>query len=219
MAKRYEAPGEPALLEGATYHALLRTARGEITVRLRPDLAPQAVHSFVFLAREGFYDGSTFHRVLPGFIAQGGDPTGGGAGGPGYRIPDELSEAPFEVGALGMANAGPDTGASQFFIVLAPAPHLNGRFTLFGVVEQGMEAALALTPRDPASREPLPAGDALESVTIVEQPGAGADSDRPAAAAAPKDAPKAAPKAIAGAAVEAIAEAPSEAAPGSASRP
>ena len=177
MAKRYEAPGAAALRDGATYLAVLRTARGEITVRLRPDLAPQTVQSFVFLAREGFYDGSTFHRVITGFIAQGGDPTGAGSGGPGYRIPDEPSDEPFEAGAVGMANAGPHTNGSQFFIVIAPARHLNGRYTLFGVVEQGVDIALALTPRDPASGDDLPPGDALESVEIVEQPGPEAAPD------------------------------------------
>ncbi len=169
MAKRYEAPPELSLSEGATYRAVLRTARGEIAIRLRPDLAPQAVQSFVFLAREGFYDGSTFHRVIPGFIAQGGDPTGSGAGGPGYHVPDELSDEPFEAGAVGMANMGPDTNGSQFFIVLAPALHLNGRYTLFGVVEEGMNAVLALSPRDPASGTDLPPGDGIESVEILEQ--------------------------------------------------
>ena len=194
MAKRYEAPGRPALREGATYRALLRTARGEITVRLRADLAPRTVHSFVFLAREGFYDGSTFHRVIPGFIAQGGDPSGGGAGGPGYQIDDESSDEPFAAGAVGMANAGPNQNGSQFFIVLAPARHLNGRYTLFGVVEEGMEAALALTPRDPAGGEDLPPGDALESVAIVEQPDPEAAPDDPAPEAAAVAAPEAEPR-------------------------
>ena len=177
MAKRYESPGEATLRAGATYLAVLRTARGEISVRLRPDLAPQTVQSFVFLAREGFYDGSTFQRVIAGFIAQGGDPTGSGAGGPGYRIPDELSDEPFAVAAVGMANAGPDTNGSQFFVVLGPALHLNGRYTLFGVVEQGMDVALALTPRDPAGGDDLPPGDALEAVQILEQPGQEAQPD------------------------------------------
>ena len=157
-----------ALAEGATYRALLDTARGTIAIRLRPDLAPQAVNSFVFLAREGFYDGTVFHRVIPGFVAQGGDPTGNGRGGPGYRLLDELSEEPFEAGAVGLANAGPDTNGSQFFITLAPALHLTGRFTCFGSVEEGLAVALALTPRDPVSGDELPPGDELRSVQIVE---------------------------------------------------
>ena len=157
-----------ALAEGVAYCAILETERGAITIALRPDLAPQSVDSLVFLAREGFYDGTTFHRVVPGFVAQGGDPTGNGWGGPGYRLPDELSEEPFEAGAVGLANTGPDTNGSQFFITLAPALQLTGRFTFLGSVEEGLEAALALTPRDPASGEELPPGDALRSVEIVE---------------------------------------------------
>ena len=170
MARRYEDPPAPApaLAEGVAYRAILETERGTITIRLRPDLAPQSVNSLVFLARERFYDGTTFHRVVPGFVAQGGDPTGNGWGGPGYRLPDELSEEPFEAGAVGLANTGPDTNGSQFFITLAPALHLTGRFTFVGSVEEGLEAARALTPRDPASGEELPPGDALHSVEIAE---------------------------------------------------
>jgi cyclophilin family peptidyl-prolyl cis-trans isomerase len=135
-------------------------------VKLLPEIAPQSVNSFAFLAREGFYDGCTFHRVIPGFVAQGGDPTGTGSGGPGYRIPDELSDRPFVAGTLGVANAGPNTNGSQFFIVLAPAPHLTGRYTLFAEVESGMDVALALTPRDPQSA--AGPGDVITSIEIVE---------------------------------------------------
>ncbi len=157
-------------------HALLDTERGAIRIRLRPDLAPWSVNSFVFLAREGFYDGTTFHRVIPGFIAQGGDPTGRGHGGPGYRLPDELSGEPFEAGAVGLANSGPDSNGSQFFIALEDAPQLTGRFTYLGSIEEGMEAARALTPRDPAGAAAaggeLPPGDRLHAVTIIEAAGA-----------------------------------------------
>ena len=125
-----------------------------------------AVNNFVFLARERFYDGSTFHRVIPGFVAQGGDPTGNGRGGPGYRFPDELSETPFEAGIVGMANAGPNTNGSQFYVVLADAPHLNGRYTAFGRVSAGMDVVLALRHRDPEhDSEP---GDPLETIEILE---------------------------------------------------
>ena len=157
-----------ALVDGATYRALLHTEHGTVAILLRPDLAPQAVNSFVFLAREGFYDGTTFHRVIPGFVAQGGDPTGNGSGGPGYRLADEPSDEPFEAGAVGLANTGPDTNGSQFFITLASASQLTGRFTLFGSVEDGLEVAQALTPRDPAAGDDLPPGDALRSVEILE---------------------------------------------------
>ena len=149
------------------YSAVIRTARGEITIRLLADVAPRTVNSFVFLANDGFYNGTTFHRVIPGFVAQGGDPTGSGAGGPGYRIPDELSDRPFVAGTVGMANAGPDTNGSQFFIALGAQPHLTGRYTVFGEVSAGMDVVGALTPRDGTDRNDPP-GDAMESVTIIE---------------------------------------------------
>ena len=169
MAKRYDNAPAVVLEEGAEYRAILQTAQGEITFCLRADLAPQSVNSFIFLARDGFYDGCTFHRVIPGFVAQGGDPTGSGSGGPGYRIPDELSEEAFEVGTVGMANAGPDTNGSQFFIVLAPAEHLTGRYTLFAEVERGLDVAHALTARDPDSAgNDLPPGDVISSVEILQ---------------------------------------------------
>ena len=173
MARRYEAPEPMGLAEGDTCRALLETAQGAITIRLRPDLAPQSVNSFVFLAREGFYDGTTFHRVIPGFIAQGGDPTGRGHGGPGYRLPDELSAEPFEAGAVGLANSGPGSNGSQFFIALEDVLHLSERFTYLGSVEEGLEAARALTLRDPAGEGELPPGDLLRSVTIIESSGGG----------------------------------------------
>ena len=168
MATRYDEAPALTLGEGAEYRAILDTAQGEITLRLRADLAPQSVNSFIFLAREGFYDGCTFHRVVPGFVAQGGDPTGSGSGGPGYRVPDELSSEAFESGTVGMANSGPNTNGSQFFIVLAPAEHLTGRYTLFAEVEDGMDVAQALTARDPSAGGDLPPGDALTSVKILQ---------------------------------------------------
>jgi cyclophilin family peptidyl-prolyl cis-trans isomerase len=168
MAARYDAPPEMTIDTAGRYAAVLHTQRGDITLRLLADVAPQSVNSFVFLAREGFYDGVTFHRVIPGFVAQAGDPTGSGSGGPGYRVPDELSERPFVAGTVGMANAGPNTNGSQFFIVLDEAPHLTGRYTLFGEVEAGMDVAQAITPRDPSQGGGLAPGDAITSVEIVE---------------------------------------------------
>ncbi|MBT5773681.1 MAG: peptidylprolyl isomerase [Dehalococcoidia bacterium] len=126
MATQYEAPPRQVIDSERQYQAVVHTERGDFTIDLLADVAPVAVNNFVFLARERFYDGSTFHRVIPGFVAQGGDPTGNGRGGPGYRFPDELSETPFEAGIVGMANAGPNTNGSQFYVVLADAPHLNG---------------------------------------------------------------------------------------------
>lgn len=168
MAKSYSEPPAMNIDPARSYDAKLRLAQGEILVRLRPDIAPQSVNSFVFLAREGYYDGCTFHRVLPGFVAQGGDPTGSGSGGPGYTIPDELSDVPFTTGTLGMANAGPNTNGSQFFIGLGDAPHLTGRYTVFGAVTAGLDVLQAITPRDPSRGGSLPPGDRIESVEIVE---------------------------------------------------
>jgi cyclophilin family peptidyl-prolyl cis-trans isomerase len=166
MAEKYDAPPPMTIDPEKPYSAVLHTEKGDITVRLMPEIAPFTVNNFVFLAQEGFFDGCTFHRVVPGFVAQGGDPTGTGRGGPGYRFNDELTETPFEQGILGMANAGPNTNGSQFYLMLADAPHLNGRYTAFGKVESGMDVALALRHRDPATdSEP---GDRIESVEIIE---------------------------------------------------
>lgn len=148
------------------YRAVLRTERGEIAIELLPSVAPSTVNNFVCLARDGFYEATTFHRVVPGFLAQAGDPVGNGRGGPGYRFPDEISESACVRGTVGMANAGPNTNGSQFFILLADSPQLNGRYTVFGRVTEGLEVADALTARDPATdTDP---GDRVESVEILE---------------------------------------------------
>jgi cyclophilin family peptidyl-prolyl cis-trans isomerase len=167
MAKQYDAPPEMVIDTARTYTAVITTAHGDIRVRLLTEVAPKTVNNFVFLAREGFYDGTTFHRVIPGFVAQGGDPTGTGRGGPGYRFQDELSETPFVEGILGMANAGPNTNGSQFYLMLGDAPHLTGRYTAFGQVEEGLDVVQSLRTRDP-ERDPNP-GDQMLSVTIEEQ--------------------------------------------------
>jgi cyclophilin family peptidyl-prolyl cis-trans isomerase/protein-disulfide isomerase len=153
------------------YTATLRTEKGAVVIQLFADKAPLTVNNFVFLAREGWYDNITFHRVVPGFVVQSGDPSGTGFGGPGYFIPDEINpELKFDAaGWVGMANAGPDTNGSQFFITLAPAAHLDGKYTLFGQVVSGLEVLARLTPRDPAPGEELPLGDTLHSVTIEEK--------------------------------------------------
>lgn len=148
------------------YRAVVHTERGDISIELLPSIAPAAVNNFVHLARDGFYDGTTFHRVVPGFLAQAGDPGGSGRGGPGYRFPDEISESACTRGTVGMANAGPNTNGSQFFILLADSPQLVGRYTVFGRVGDGLEVAATLAARDPSvDREP---GDRLESVDIIE---------------------------------------------------
>ena len=151
------------------YIATLKTAKGDIVVELLADKAPLTVNSFVFLAREGYYDGTTFHRVLDNFMAQGGDPTGTGSGGPGYQFADEISpDLTFDQpGLLAMANSGPGTNGSQFFITFVPTPHLNGKHTIFGRVLSGMEVAQSLTRRDP-NTGPTFQGDELVTVEIEE---------------------------------------------------
>ena len=142
---------------------------GEFTIKLHADKAPITANSFVFLAREGYYDGVTFHRVLEGFMAQGGDPTGTGAGGPGYQFVNEDSDLSFDKpGVVAMANAGRDTNGSQFFITFVPTSYLNGGYTIFGQVTEGMDVVNGITRRDPQNR-PNFSGDVIESVTIFEK--------------------------------------------------
>jgi cyclophilin family peptidyl-prolyl cis-trans isomerase len=152
------------------YYATVKMAKGgEFVIQLYPDKAPRTVNSFVFLARDGYFNGVTFHRVLDGFMAQGGDPTGTGAGGPGYEFINEDSDLKFDkAGVVAMANAGRDTNGSQFFITFAPADFLNGGYTIFGQVTEGMDVVNAITRRDP-DQNPTFTGDAIESVTITEQ--------------------------------------------------
>jgi len=152
------------------YFANVKMAKGgEFTIQLYPDKAPKTVNSFVFLARQGYFNGLTFHRVLEGFMAQGGDPTGSGAGGPGYEFENEDNDLSFDkAGVVAMANAGRDTNGSQFFITFGPAPHLDGDYTIFGQVTSGMDVVNAITLRDPDQNPSFP-GDAMESVTITEQ--------------------------------------------------
>lgn len=152
------------------YVATIETEKGNIVIQLFPDKAPFAVNSFVFLARQGWYNGVTFHRVIPGFAAQAGDPSGTGRGNPGYLFKNETNDLLFsKPGMVGMANSGPDTNGSQFFITFAPAAHLNGFFTIFGQVISGLEVAEQLTPRDPSQGIYLPAGDVILNVTIEEK--------------------------------------------------
>ena len=142
---------------------------GEFKIQLFPDKAPRTVNSFVFLACRGYFDGITFHRVLEGFMAQGGDPTGTGSGGPGYEFVNEDSDLTFDkAGVVAMANAGRDTNGSQFFITFGPTPQLNGGYTIFGQVIEGMEVVNAITRRDPQANPDFE-GDAIQSVTITEQ--------------------------------------------------
>ncbi len=156
--------------ESASYFATVKMANGgEFKIELYADKSPIAVNSFVFLTCKGFFDGLTFHRVLEGFMAQGGDPTGSGMGGPGYEFVNEYSDLTFnKPGILAMANAGPDTNGSQFFITFAPTEWLNGGYTIFGQVISGMDVVNALTLRDP-QQSPNFTGDVMESITITQE--------------------------------------------------
>jgi cyclophilin family peptidyl-prolyl cis-trans isomerase len=171
MAKTYNAPPAMSIDPKKTYTAIFHTAKGDIRVNLFADRAPTTVNNFVFLARDGFYNGTTFHRVIANFMAQGGDPGGDGRGGPGYKWNDEKAALAIPhdgAGILSMANAGPNTNGSQFFITHGPTPHLNGKHAVFGKVadQDSLNVLLALRERDPGrDRNP---GDALTSVEIVE---------------------------------------------------
>ncbi len=158
MPRKYPAPPEVTIDPGKSYTATFATAHGEIVCELFAKEAPRTVNNFVFLARDGYYDGTTFHRVLADFMIQGGDPTGTGHGGPGYDFADEFEGNPHKHarGSLSMANAGPNTNGSQFFITHVATDWLDGKHTVFGRVASGQDVVDAVQQ-----------GDALESVTIV----------------------------------------------------
>jgi peptidylprolyl isomerase len=168
--KTYEAPPPMTIDPAKNYTATITTPRGDIVVKLRPDLAPQTVNSFVFLSREGFYDGLTWHRVLPDFMAQGGDPTGTGMGGPGYNVPDEFTDQVLfdRPGILAMAHSSqPNSNGSQFFITTAPAPYLNQQYTVFGEVVEGQEVVNGIPLRDP-EQNPVSPGEQIVKISIAE---------------------------------------------------
>ena len=160
---------QPAMAIDPThrFEALIHTEKGVIRLELLPEDAPGHVNNFVFLARNRFYEGLTFHRVIPGFVAQGGDPTGSGAGGPGYNLLEETNRINFDAGMLAMARGPATVSGSQFFITLDPAPHLNAEFTVFGRVIEGMDVLRALTARDP-SQPNQPEPDRILRIEIVE---------------------------------------------------
>ncbi len=157
--KQWDTQPEMAIDVAKSYSATIKTNKGDIELQLSADHAPSTVNNFVFLAGEGFYDDVAFHRVIPDFMVQGGDPTGSGSGGPGYRFDCEVSENPLthERCVISMANAGPNTNGSQFFITHSPQPHLNGRHTVFGTVTSGHDVV-----------DSIAQGDVMESVTISE---------------------------------------------------
>ena len=168
-SKQYSSPPEMCIDPDLTYNATIKTAGGDIVLRLYADKAPNTVNNFVFLARDGFYDGVIFHRVIENFMAQTGDPTGTGTGGPGYRFEDEFHpdlrhDGP---GVLSMANAGPGTNGSQFFITHIETDWLDDKHSVFGYVSSGMEVVLAIPVRDPS--EPSTSAVVIEAIEISEQ--------------------------------------------------
>jgi cyclophilin family peptidyl-prolyl cis-trans isomerase len=167
-AQSYAAPPKMALVPDKRYQARIVTDKGTMLVDLHADRAPVTVNNFVFLARQGFYDGIIFHRVIANFMAQTGDPTGTGTGGPGYRFQDEFDQTLRHTGpgVVSMANAGPNTNGSQFFITHVPTPWLDGKHSVFGQVVQGLDVLMAIPPRDPSDRK-APAV-AIQQVEIIE---------------------------------------------------
>ena len=168
--KEYDSAPPMTIDTTVQYFATVKMAKGgEFVIQFYPDKSPITVNSFVFLARDGYFDGVTFHRVLEGFMAQGGDPTGTGMSGPGYQFVNEDSDLTFdEEGVVAMANAGRDTNGSQFFITFGPTPQLNGGYTIFGQVIEGMDVVHGITRRDPQKRPDFE-GDMIESITISEK--------------------------------------------------
>jgi peptidyl-prolyl cis-trans isomerase B (cyclophilin B) len=150
MSKQWDAPPELTIDTGKVYQVKLETSKGDIQLELYPEFAPKTVNNFVFLIKESFYDGVTFHRVIDNFMIQGGDPTGTGRGGPGYRFEDEFGGNPLkhESKVISMANAGPNTNGSQFFITHLPQPHLDGKHTVFGKVTEGVDVVDAIRQGD-----------------------------------------------------------------------
>lgn len=151
---KWDSPPAMQIDTGKTYMAKIETNKGIIELELYSEHAPKTVNNFVFLAREGFYDGISFHRVIGDFMIQGGDPTGTGGGGPGYSFEDEVEENPLthEKGVISMANAGPNTNGSQFFITHSPQPHLNGKHTVFGKVVTGQNVVDSIRQGDKMER-------------------------------------------------------------------
>jgi len=153
MAKQWNTPPAMQIDPKKKYKAHMETDKGTMVIELFADKTPITVNNFVFLAREGYYDGVIFHRVINDFMVQGGDPTGTGRGGPGYKFGDEFNASlkHDKQGILSMANAGPGTNGSQFFITHGPTPHLNGKHTVFGQVVEGLDVLMSIPARDPGN--------------------------------------------------------------------
>jgi cyclophilin family peptidyl-prolyl cis-trans isomerase len=168
MAKQWKNPPEMQIDPKKKYKARMDTDKGVMVIELFADKAPKTVNNFVFLAREGYYDGLIFHRVINDFMVQGGDPTGTGSGGPGYKFGDEFGPGlkHDKPGRLSMANAGPGTNGSQFFITHVPTPWLDNKHSIFGQVVEGMDVLMSIPARDPSRRD-APAVK-IKTVTIEE---------------------------------------------------
>jgi cyclophilin family peptidyl-prolyl cis-trans isomerase len=167
-AKSYNSPIPMVIDLNKKYTATIKTVKGDIVCELYATDAPVTVNSFVSLARKGYFNGCTFHRVLPGFMAQGGDPTGTGTGGPGYQFQNEISARKHITGTLSMAHSSlPNSNGSQFFICYQPQPALDGKYSVFGQVTQGMDVVNKLTPRDP-TQNPTFKGDTINEIDIAE---------------------------------------------------
>ena len=166
--KQWSTPPELIIDPAIKYSATISTDKGDMVIELFANKTPRTVNNFVFLAREGYYDGTIFHRVIPDFMAQGGDPTGTGRGGPGYRFNDEFEPSlrHNKPGILSMANAGPGTNGSQFFITHVPTPHLDNKHSVFGQITSGMDVLLSIPERDPM--RPEAPGVKINSITITE---------------------------------------------------
>jgi cyclophilin family peptidyl-prolyl cis-trans isomerase len=169
MPKKWSKQPEIEIDPKKKYKARVKTDVGTMLIELFADKTPVTVNNFVFLARQGFYEGVIFHRVISGFMAQGGDPTGTGSGGPGYQFKDEFHPdlRHDKKGVLSMANAGPNTNGSQFFITHVPTPHLDGRHTVFGQVVEGLDVLMAIQPRNPQAPE-YP-GVKIHNIEIIEE--------------------------------------------------
>ena len=168
---QWKNPPEMQIDPEKSYLAKMETSKGPIELELYPEHAPKTVNNFVFLAKEGYYDGITFHRVINNFVIQGGDPTGTGAGGPGYKFEDELVGNPLkhETKVMSMANAGPNTNGSQFFITFVPTPHLNGNHTIFGEIIDGQDVLESISFVQPGGlTETGTQGDVIHQIEIIE---------------------------------------------------
>jgi|CXWL01.1.fsa_nt_gi cyclophilin family peptidyl-prolyl cis-trans isomerase len=166
-SKTYSAKPPLTIDTNKKYFATIKMDIGDIKLELFAKDAPETVNSFVFLARDGYFDGLTFHRVIAGFVAQAGDPLGTGTGGPGYKLPDEVNKNKFIDGAVGMATSGPNTAGSQFFICFSPQPRLDGTYTVFGQVVEGRDVLNKIKERDP-SLGGAP-GTVMNTIVIEEQ--------------------------------------------------